>query len=70
MSWIVNVSGDLAAPWMAKTSGPASTKLHASAGPRGNALLPLSHRRDPLLTPEGRFLQCAPVVNYRVTPGS
>ena len=31
MSWIVNVSGALAAPWMAGRSGPLNTGPHASS---------------------------------------
>ena len=31
MSWIVNVSGALAAPWMAGRSGPLNTTPHASS---------------------------------------
>ena len=34
MSWIVNVSGALAAPWMAGRSGPLNTGPHASSDPR------------------------------------
>ena len=46
MSWIVNVSGALAAPWMVKRSGTMSTRRRTGAGSRGNAIPLLRHHRD------------------------
>ena len=46
MSWIVNVSGALAAPWMVKRSETMSTKRRTGAGCRGNATPLLRHHRD------------------------
>ena len=40
MSWIVNASGFLAAPWMAGRSGPSSTKPRADAALYGKAVSP------------------------------
>jgi hypothetical protein len=48
MSWIANVSGALAAPWMAGRSGPLNTAPHASSD-RGVSVAqpPMCHRGHP-----------------------
>ncbi len=45
MSWIVNVSGALAAPWMAGRSGPLNTTPHASSDRDVSAARPPMCRR-------------------------
>ena len=45
MSWIVNVSGAVAAPWMAGRSGPLNTGPHASSGGGVSAARPPMCRR-------------------------
>ena len=67
MSWIVNVSGALAAPWMAGRNGLLNTGTPAGPGLGVRAALPPmcrpGHLRNDDASPD------APVVNYRVAPG-
>jgi hypothetical protein len=64
MSWIVNVSGSLAAPWMGGRNGPSSTKPRAGAVCYGKALSPTRRHHT---HPQGDGPpHAAPVVNYRV----